>query len=154
MEPHESGFSLNVHSESARIYCLTANVHGATMIMIPCEYHAYWQPTTKRMVWKEFIISDIIDWNTGIDANTSELDNGLYASDIYMSDETSEPKVDDSDREPLTGKAWNPSSLFNVVWERRQWPNLPRMPLLPSMGSSGRIINELWKHRENHHESC
>ena len=29
-----------------------------------------------------------------------------------MSDETSEPTVDDSDREPLTGKAWNHSSLF------------------------------------------
>ena len=66
----------------------------------------------KRMVRKEFIISGIIDWNTGIDANTRKLDNGLYAPDIYMSDETSEPTVDDSDREPLTGKAWNPSSLF------------------------------------------
>ena len=29
-----------------------------------------------------------------------------------MSDETSEHTVDDSDREPLTGKAWNPSALF------------------------------------------
>ena len=36
---------------------------------------------------------------------------------------------------------------------QRNWPNLPRMPPLSSMGSSGRIINELWKHCENHHES-
>lgn len=57
---------------------------GAPMIMIPCEHHAYLQSTTKRMVWNEFIISGIIDWNTGIDANTSELNNGLYAPDIYI----------------------------------------------------------------------
>lgn len=29
-----------------------------------------------------------------------------------MSDETTEHTVDDSDREPLTGKAWNPSAPF------------------------------------------
>lgn len=29
-----------------------------------------------------------------------------------MSDGPTEPTVDDSDREPLTGKAWNPSALF------------------------------------------
>lgn len=40
----------------------------------------------------------------------SELDNGLYAPDIYARDETTEPTVDDSDREPLTGKAWNPGA--------------------------------------------
>ena len=34
------------------------------------------------------------------DAITGELDNGLYAPDIYTSDETTEPTVDDSDREP------------------------------------------------------
>ena len=32
----------------------------------------------------------------------AKLDNGLYAPDIYMSDETSEPTVDDSDREPCS----------------------------------------------------
>lgn len=29
-----------------------------------------------------------------------------------MSDETTEPTVDDSDRELLTGKTWNPGALF------------------------------------------
>lgn len=44
----------------------------------------------------------------------SELDNGLYAPDrfIYARDETTEPTVDDSDRELLTGKTWNPGALF------------------------------------------
>lgn len=44
----------------------------------------------------------------------NESDNGLYAPDrfIYARDETTEPTVDDSDRELLTGKAWNPVALL------------------------------------------
>lgn len=57
----------------------------------------------KKNGWKELIISGIIDCGTPYMTRTlAKLDNGLYAPDIYMSDETSEPTVDDSDREPCS----------------------------------------------------
>lgn len=57
----------------------------------------------KKNGWKELIISGIIGCGTPYMTRTlAKLDNGLYAPDIYMSDETSEPTVDDSDREPCS----------------------------------------------------
>ena len=40
----------------------------------------------QRIVWKEFIISGIIDRNTVYDANTGELDNGLVNEFFYLTE--------------------------------------------------------------------
>lgn len=70
--------------------------------LIPREHHTYWQSTTKNSLKRIYHKRHYWLRNTAHDANTGELDNGLYTPDIYMSDETTEPTVDDSDREPCS----------------------------------------------------